>query len=264
MKILICGKGGSGKSTLASLLAKNLQTKGYRVLVVDADESNYGLSAQLGLKDPKELMEQIGGKKAAIERMWAKRGEGEKPPYFTEAWRIDDIPREYVSQNGDGVYLLQIGKVKHFGEGCACPMGGLSREFLSHLKLEPKDVAVIDTEAGVEHIGRGVAGSVDLVLAVLDPSYESIKLSQKISSMVKEAGKPVYFILNKVNDALADKIITAVGEERVIGILPYSEAILEKGLTGMVLDLKFPSIEAIANFVLEESKATQTEVIQHE
>jgi len=62
MKILICGKGGSGKSTITAVLSKNLIDSGYRVLVVDADESNFGLSALLGLADPKELMEQIGGK----------------------------------------------------------------------------------------------------------------------------------------------------------------------------------------------------------
>jgi CO dehydrogenase maturation factor len=61
MKVLICGKGGSGKSTIASLLAKDLKTKGYRVLVVNADESNYSLSAQLGMEDSKELMDQLAG-----------------------------------------------------------------------------------------------------------------------------------------------------------------------------------------------------------
>jgi CO dehydrogenase maturation factor len=56
MKILICGKGGSGKSTIASLLAKDQQKKGCRIIVVDADESNYGLSAQLGLNAPQKLI----------------------------------------------------------------------------------------------------------------------------------------------------------------------------------------------------------------
>jgi CO dehydrogenase maturation factor len=188
MKILICGKGGSGKSTSASLLAKDLKTKGYRVLVVDADESNYGLSAQLGMEDPRELMDQLGGKKTVVDKMWATRSTGEKAAIFSESWSIDEIPIEYVSKK-DNLYLLQIGKVKHFGEGCACPMGGLSRDFLNRLKLGPKDVAVIDTEAGVEHLGRGVASGVDIILLVLDPSYESIRLSEKVSAMAKEGGK---------------------------------------------------------------------------
>jgi CO dehydrogenase maturation factor len=253
-KILICGKGGSGKSTVVALLAKNLQTKGYRVLVVDSDESNYGLSAQLGLNDPKELMDQIGGKKAIIEKMFANRGTGEKTALFNQSWRIEDIPPDYVSKNGD-LYLLQIGKVKHFGEGCACPMGGLSRDFLSHLQLGPKDIALIDTEAGVEHLGRGVAGSVDVVLAVLDPSYESIKLSEKMSAMAKEGGKSIYFILNKVDDSLADQIIAHVGEDRVVGVIPFNKSIQEKGLAGTPLDLTLPSINSIITFVLQESKA---------
>jgi len=249
MKILICGKGGSGKSTVASLLAKNLQERGYRVLVVDSDESNYGLSAQLGLKDPVELMEHLGGKNALRNRMGVKRSTGEKEPIFGESWTIDDIPPESVSKNG-GLYLLQIGKVKHFGEGCACAMGGLSRDFLSRLQLGPKDIAIIDTEAGVEHLGRGIASGADLILGVIDPSYESIKLSEKISAMANEAQKPVYFILNKVTGSSADKVTEKIGKNRIIGVVPFSEPVQEKGLNGEALDVELPSVVAIADFVL--------------
>ena len=48
MKITICGKGGCGKSTITSLLAKALARRGKEVLVIDSDESNYGLHRQLG------------------------------------------------------------------------------------------------------------------------------------------------------------------------------------------------------------------------
>jgi CO dehydrogenase maturation factor len=250
MKILICGKGGSGKSTVASLLAKSLQANGYRVLVVDSDESNYGLSAQLGLKDPTELMEQLGGKNALRNRMGIKDSNGEKAPIFNETWKIEDIPPECVSQK-DALFLLQIGKVKHFGEGCACAMGGLSRDFLSRLQLGPKDVAIIDTEAGVEHLGRGIAGGAALILGVIDPSYESIKLSEKISAMAQEAQKPVHFILNKVNGSSADKIMAKIGKEQIIGVIPFSAPIQEKGLNGEALDIELPSMAAVTNFVLQ-------------
>jgi CO dehydrogenase maturation factor len=250
MKILICGKGGSGKSTVASLLAKNLQTEGYRVLVVDTDESNYGLSAQLGLAEPKELMDQIGGKRAVQDKMGRVLGDGHKAPVFTELWSIDDIPLEVVSKK-DNLYLVQIGKVKHYGEGCACPMGVLSKDFLSHLKLGAKDVVIIDTEAGVEHLGRGIAGSVDLILGIIDPSYESIMLSEKLSAMAEESKKSILFILNKVDADLADKILAKVGKEKVIGVLPFSKSVQEKGLVGEAVDLRSLDIAVFTRFVLD-------------
>ena len=43
MKIAVCGKGGCGKSTVTSLLAKALARRGKEILVIDSDESNYGL-----------------------------------------------------------------------------------------------------------------------------------------------------------------------------------------------------------------------------
>ena len=249
MKILVCGKGGSGKSTVAALLAVSLQQKGYRVLVVDADESNYGLSAQMGLEAPKELMEQIGGKKAVQGKMGAVRANGEKVPVFAELWGIDDIPSKCLSRK-DNLYLMQIGKVKHYGEGCACPIGVLSKDFLAHLTLGPKDVAIIDTEAGVEHLGRGVAGSADLIFDIIDPTHESIKLSEKISLMAKESKKPIRFILNKVDSNLADKITAKLGKKQIIGVLPFNATVQEKGLLGEAVDPTSLNITDVTNFVL--------------
>ncbi len=63
VKISICGKGGSGKSTVVALLANEARTRGYRVLVVDSDESNSGLFRMFGFTSPPvPLMELVGGK----------------------------------------------------------------------------------------------------------------------------------------------------------------------------------------------------------
>ncbi len=249
MKILICGKGGSGKSTIAALLAKSLIIKGYRVLVVDADESNFGLSVQLGLSDPVELMDYVGGKKVVKSRMTPGRSQAQKPPVFTEQWSFDQIPADCVSKK-DNLYLLQVGKVKHFQEGCACPMGVLCKDFLNGLKLALKDVVIVDAEAGVEHLSRGIASGVDLILAVLDPSYESIRLSEKISDMAKEADKPAYFILNKTDGESEKKMILQLGKEKIIGAVPFSKAVQDAGLSGKALDPAVIDFEKITDFVI--------------
>jgi CO dehydrogenase maturation factor len=256
LKILICGKGGSGKSAIASLLAKNLLAKGYRVLVVDTDESNYGLSTQLGMKDPKALMDQLGGKGVILNKQLTAYNAGKPIIVLNESWTIDEIPSECITKKGN-LYLMQIGKVHHFEEGCACPMGGLAKDFVCQLSLAPKDVAIIDTEAGTEHLARGVASGVDVVLMVLDPSYESIRLSEKTSAMAGEAGKSVYFILNKITDGFAETMLNKLGETRVIAQIPFDNSIQKKGLSGEALDIDVSGIEDITNFVIQNSKGDE-------
>jgi len=253
---MICGKGGSGKSSIASMLAKDLMTKGYRILVVDTDESNYGLSSQLGMKDPKELMDQIGGKEILVNKMLSGFSTGKRNPLLNESWSIDEIPSECIAKK-DNLYLLRIGKVKHFGEGCACPMGGLSREFVNNLRLSHKDMVIIDTEAGIEHLGRGTASGVDVILMVLDPSYESLKLSKKISGMAAEAGKSVYFVLNKITDDLAQTMLDTLGKTRVITQIPFDPSIQQKGLKGEELDTNVPGLEELTAFVIQKSQRRQ-------
>src|SRR5512139_2279383 len=80
MRIAVCGKGGSGKSTISALLAKEM-AKTKNVLVLDIDESNYGLHSQLGMAAPRDLMEYFGGKKGFKEKQKAA-------PKTTQFWGL--------------------------------------------------------------------------------------------------------------------------------------------------------------------------------
>jgi CO dehydrogenase maturation factor len=88
----------------------------------------------------------------------------------------------------DNLVLVSIGKILQSLEGCACPMGVLSREFLKKLHLGTKEAAFIDMEAGVEHFGRGIETSIDGVLVVVEPSMESLELAARIKTLAGEAG----------------------------------------------------------------------------
>lgn len=239
MIIMTCGKGGCGKSTISALLAKEYAKQNKRVLVVDADESNFGLHRQLGCKLPVELTAWCGGRKGVFA---TEKGADARDVLFGNRWTIDDIPKECV-QEADGVKLVVIGKIHEAGEGCACAMGVLAKNFLPNLVLEENDLVIIDAEAGVEHFGRGVDHKVDKILMIADPSFESIQLSEKILGMADALGKPAGIVLNKTDAEKADMMKLAIAQpERILAVLPDNKEVLLQGLKGEKLTAEVPEI----------------------
>jgi len=256
MKILICGKGGSGKSTVSSLLAKAMAVKGFDVLVIDTDESNYGLHRQLGMELPGDFMNFFGGKREMIKRLMeffkntdVEKMESKPMKIFDQRWGFDDLPTEYLTIK-NGIKLLAIGKIHDFGEGCACPMGALAKNLLDNLDVTEKEIVIVDTDAGVEHFGRGVEQGCDAILAVVEPSYESLKLAGKIDGMTKEIGKSIYFVLNKVDDDNRAMMLESLDQLNVVGAIPVNRDISRAGLAGEELNLNLPEIESLAGVIL--------------
>ncbi len=248
MKVLVCGKGGSGKSTVAALLAKSMARRGYGVLVVDSDESNYGLHRQLGMELPSTLMDHFGGKKKMMEKMRRSFTEGEQVSLFDNKWTLANIPADATTVK-DGIKLLAVGKIHDFGEGCACPMGALSKKFLDNLAVGEKDMVIVDTEAGIEHFGRGVEAGCDAIIAVLDPSYESLLLSKKIAEISEKIGKTLYFVLNRVDDERKAVMLDFLDEKMVAASVPETKDIFRAGLAGDEFDFRVQEIEELADLL---------------
>ncbi|QTA88247.1 P-loop NTPase [Desulfonema magnum] len=250
MKILICGKGGSGKSTLSVLIAKNLKKKGYNVLVVDADESNLGLHRLMGVPMPVNLMDNLGGKKEFKKKISQAFPKGTSQGVFDKKWGIQDIPEAYAVQTG-GIKLLPIGKIHNFGEGCACPMGVLSKMFLSNLEVTDNDAVIIDTEAGIEHFGRGLEAGCDMILGVVDPSFESFMLAKKMEEMGQNAEISVFFILNKVDEQVEAAMSQHISSEKVVARISKNNTIFMKSLQGEELTMELPEIDQVCQFLIK-------------
>jgi CO dehydrogenase maturation factor len=253
MKISVCGKGGSGKSTVVALLANEARAKGYRVLVVDSDESNSGLFRMLGFDyPPVPLMELVGGKKSLRQKM------GQPSVLAENRIVLEDLPPQYLVQK-DGLMLVSIGKILQSLEGCACPMGVLSREFLKKLALAEDDLAIVDMEAGVEHFGRGVETSIDSVLIVVEPPLESVNVGQKIHDLASGIGiRNVWAVLNKVPSGdIATRLKTELQERQieVVGCIYFDADIFSSSIDGRmpVKGVAVQEIKEVLNRILAKA-----------
>ncbi len=257
-KIAICGKGGCGKSVTSRLLADGLSARGRRALIVDADESNTGLSRMLGLDHPpRPLLDLFGGKEKIESELTELISAGvseESVQLLKSAIATKDIPPEYIFEV-NGVRLVEVGKILMSLEGCGCPMGIVSRSFLNMLQLEPDEVAIVDLEAGVEHFGRGVETGVDCVIVVVDPSIDSVQLAERISAMADQIRiADVWVVLNKIpSQNIADRLtarLTPLGL-KVIGTIPMDGEIFESCLEGRPIEKRTAAkeIDKILDFL---------------
>lgn len=255
MKISICGKGGSGKSTVTTLLTKEFVRRNFNVIVVDSDESNTGLYKMLNLNlSPIPLMEMVGGKKSIQRKLRQAAG----LQFLTNKITIDDIPNEFIEKNGK-INFIAIGKILQSKEGCACPMGALTKEFLKKINLKNNEIAIVDMEAGIEHFGRGIDEYVDIVIIVIEPCYESINVALKIKELIKQLKKnkifPVINYNRMVNENVKDNIEKIVRKNfKKVFSIPYDEKIASFG----ILNDKFLESENVK----ESVKKIADEILQ--
>lgn len=237
MKLIVCGKGGSGKSTVTALLARDLAEAGKRVTVLDTDVSNGGLHRLLGTEPAPDLAGHFGGPVKMSLRLREHRLEagGEEKPVLCN-WTYDTIPADY-SPVCDGVRLVNIAKLWDASQGCTCSISALARQFLLGLELGDQDRLLIDTEAGIEHFGRGLDELCDAILMVIDPSFESICLTRKVLGMAESISIPVFFVLNRTDAesraSLGEAVEEVLGEKHsILGELPLDPDLMKAGLVG--------------------------------
>jgi len=199
MKLMVCGKGGVGKTALTVLMARVLSEK-FKVYIIDSDESNILLPTFLGGETPKPLVEYIGGKRDEEEFERMKPDITRALTKAKEGIRLDLLPSDYLSTSKEGVGLIIIGKVREYGEGCACPFNILTKILLSNLSLEENEIVLVDTDAGIEHVGRKLEEECDGLIAIVDPTVESLELARLLKETASNLNKKFWIIANKVTD----------------------------------------------------------------
>lgn len=235
MKIAITGKGGVGKSTLAGTLARLFSADGFRVLAIDADP-DANLASAVGLTpDERKQLRTIADERALIEeRTGAKVSEVGQ--VFSLNPDVTGIAEKYAVRHG-GVDVLVIGAAQRAGGGCACPESVLLKSLVRYLVLKRDEVVILDMEAGIEHLGRGTAMGVDLMIVVVEPGQRSVETAHRIREMSAKLGiKKVAIVINKSNAPQEDRAwMETEFADAVIGQIPFDARIAEADRKGKAL-----------------------------
>jgi CO dehydrogenase maturation factor len=254
MKLAIAGKGGVGKTTFAASFARRRVRNGHPVIVVDADPDG-NLPSALGVSHDR-IPQPIAGMRELIrERTGATDGGG----MFTLNPKVDDLPSQYSIDAG-GVRLLVLGTVETGGKGCMCPEGSVLKALMQHLLLRTTDDVVLDMEAGLEHMGRASARGVDAMIVIIEPGLRSVQTAVRVQRLGTDIGiRRVFAVANKIREAGdAEVLRSALGGIPLLGVLPYSTALVRADIEGRSADVQDPAFaEAVdrVSAALEEAVA---------
>jgi len=243
MKLAISGKGGVGKTTLSASLAAALGIKGGSVIAIDADP-DANLASALGLP-PQEHITPLAEMDDLIqERTGATGGYG---AFFKLNPRVDDIPDTYCRRIGP-IRLLVLGGIAKGGDGCLCPATALLKALLIHLVLGRDDALIMDMEAGIEHLGRATAESMDALIVVVDGTAWSTQTARRVRALAGDVGmRNIFAVANRTNQqAQLDKIVGELEGIPLVGHLPTDDR-LAAGIVTVAADGTVQPSEALAD-----------------
>ncbi len=228
MKVAVSGKGGSGKTTLSGTLARSFAAEDFDVVAIDDDE-NPNLAMTLGIPRQESV--------APVPSDLLKRVEtagGDSKLELTK--NPDEIIEDHGVTAPGGVQLLKMGEVDHAGSGCMCRAHSTAREVLSEVVDTRDEVVIIDMVAGVEHLGRGTAKDVDVLLVVVEPYFKSLETGSRTMDLAAELGIPdVRIVANKVRDEedrAAIEEFCAQHDLEIAGTIPYDRDIMRADQEG--------------------------------
>ncbi len=114
----------------------------------------------------------------------------------------------------------------------------MARGITGHLVTEA-DLAVLDMEAGLEHMGRASASGVDAMVTVVEPGMRSVQTATRIRKLAADIGiQRSFVVINKVRHERDEEILrrTLTGQT-ILGVLPYCPDLARADLEGRPADV---------------------------
>ncbi len=227
--IAVAGKGGVGKTTLCGMLIQYLCEKGKGpVLAVDAD-ANSNLNEVLGVK----VETTLGDVREEIAR--AEMAKDNPIPAGMSKADYTELRFEDALVEDRDFDLLVMGRTQ--GKGCYCFVNGLLQAQLAKYQNN-YPYFVVDNEAGMEHISRGVLPTMQTAILVSDCSRRGIQAVGRIAKLIQECGMHPSAVGLIVNRAPKGELNQGIKEEieiqglHLLGVVPQDDTVYEYDCEG--------------------------------
>jgi CO dehydrogenase maturation factor len=247
--IALAGKGGTGKTTTCGLLLDHLVKSGKGpILAVDAD-ANSNLNEVLGVEKPVslgEIREEIAQAELAEENPI--------PPGMSKQEYANFRFSSALSEE-ENYDLLVMGRTQ--GKGCYCYVNSVLEEQVRKYYLNYQYL-LVDNEAGLEHISRGILPPVDVMVLVSDCSRRGIQAAGRIAAMIGELELKVQKTGLIVNRAPDGRIVDGIQEEialqglSLFGVIPQDTMVFEYDSAGkplVQLPMESPARAALGKII---------------
>ena len=225
--IAVAGKGGTGKTTLCGIMIDWMIKNGRKpILAVDAD-ANSNLNEVLGVEQPMTLGD--------IREEVAKAEQTGSIPSGVSKQDYMEFRFNAALEEEDDFDMLVMGRTQ--GKGCYCFVNGLLQTQLQKFSGSYKYV-VVDNEAGMEHISRGLLPSVDVLLLVSDCSRRGVQAVGRIAKLAQEIGLNPKYLKLIINRAPSLELADGIKEEiamqglDLLGVVPQDPAIYDYDSAG--------------------------------
>jgi CO dehydrogenase maturation factor len=255
--IALAGKGGVGKTTIAGMIIKYLvQSQPGAILAIDADPSSnlnmvLGLDLEWTVGDIREnlLVQVKNSLTAGGAAMGTLSGGISKREY------LDYEVRSSLSE-GDRFDLIAMGRSE--GPGCYCAVNHNLREVVDSISKSYR-YAVIDNEAGMEHLSRRTTRDVEYLFIVSDPTQRGLVAAERIAGFRSEMDihiENTYLILNRLNGEMPAPLRERIDQMDIplLGVVPADAELVEFEFSGRPLvDLgnDSPVYQAVAGMMQE-------------
>lgn len=120
---------------------------------------------------------------------------------------------------------------------------------LGELVAGANGITLLDMEASIEHMSRGTARNVDVLLVVVEPYYRSLETAGRMQTLARELEIPhVYAVANKLRTANDDEAVSAYCDSHDLHIaarIPFDEAVTDADRAGAAIIDYAPDAPAV-------------------